>query len=52
MDRFFTKKDTKIKVLALTIREVMDTLIKVSKTKGLDSTNEKEKLVEGLLRKA
>lgn len=51
VDRFFVKKSA-TKETPVTLVEVFELLRKISRTKGSDSANEKERLLEGLMRRA
>ncbi len=51
VEKFFAKKNTTAIEKLLTISDVYDTLLKMAATKGQDSANEKERILEGMLRK-
>jgi DNA ligase-1 len=51
VDKFFVKK-VATPVVPLSLREVFELLTKIARTKGNDSANEKERLLEGVMRKA
>lgn len=52
VEKFFVKKNASAIEKLLTMTEVYDTLLKMAATKGQDSANEKERILEGLLRKS